>query len=62
MAPHSAEFNTYGLLVDPEELRELAERLDAVIRPYLAATRDDAPDGRPAGARVPAAFLRPDAP
>jgi DNA-binding transcriptional ArsR family regulator len=59
---HSAEFNTYGLLVDPAELAELAERLDATIRPYLAATRTDAPAGaRPVHVLL-SAFLRPDAP
>jgi DNA-binding transcriptional ArsR family regulator len=57
---HSAEFNTYGLLVDPAEMAELAERLDAAIRPYLAATRDDAPpDARPVHVFL-SAFLRPD--
>ena len=59
---HSAEFNTYGLLVDPAELAELAERLDAVVRPYLAATRTDAPDGARPVHVLHTAFLRPDAP
>jgi DNA-binding transcriptional ArsR family regulator len=59
---HSAEFDTYGLLLDPVELAELAEGLDALIRPYLAATRTDAPDGaRPVHVFL-SAFLRPDAP
>ena len=58
---HSTEFNTYGLLVTAEELHELAERLDALIRPYLAPTRDDAPDeARPVHVFL-SAFLRPDA-
>jgi DNA-binding transcriptional ArsR family regulator len=58
---HSAEFNTYGLLVDAAELAELAERLDAAIRPYLSATRTDAPaDARPVHVML-SAFLRPDA-
>jgi DNA-binding MarR family transcriptional regulator len=57
----SAHQNTYGLLVTPEELRELTARLDAVLRPYLAPTRDDAPDGaRPVHVFL-SAFLRPDA-
>jgi DNA-binding transcriptional ArsR family regulator len=59
---HSAQFNTYGLLVDPAELAELAERLDALIRPYLAPTRDDAPDGARPVHLMLAAYLRPDAP
>jgi DNA-binding transcriptional ArsR family regulator len=59
---HSAEFNTYGLLLDATELAELAARLDAAIRPYLAATRADAPaDARPVHLFL-SAFLRPDAP
>jgi DNA-binding transcriptional ArsR family regulator len=36
---------TYTLRMTPEELGVLAERLDALIRPYIAATRDDAPRG-----------------
>jgi DNA-binding transcriptional ArsR family regulator len=36
-------FNSYGLLVTPAELADLVESLDALIRPYIAATRDDAP-------------------
>jgi DNA-binding transcriptional ArsR family regulator len=39
----AAEFASYGLLVDADELRELVGRVDAVLRPYLAATRADAP-------------------
>jgi predicted transcriptional regulator len=44
----AAEFASYGLLVDATELRDLVQRVDAVLRPYLAVTRTDAP----AGARV----------
>ena len=29
----------------PDELRALAERVDALIRPYIAPARDDAPPG-----------------
>ncbi|HEY6748390.1 MAG TPA: winged helix-turn-helix domain-containing protein [Mycobacteriales bacterium] len=58
----TGDFSTYGILVTPEELRELGARLDAAIRPYLTATRDDAPDGaRPVHVFL-SAFLRPDAP
>jgi len=35
---------TYGLQVTPDELRSIVEQLDAVIRPFLAATRTDAPE------------------
>ncbi len=59
---HSAEFNTYGLLLDAGELAELAGRLDALIRPYLAPTRPDAPDGARPVHLFLSAFLRPDAP
>jgi DNA-binding transcriptional ArsR family regulator len=33
----------YGLRVTPDELRSLVERIDDIIRPYIAATRQDAP-------------------
>lgn len=33
----------YGLRVTPEELRSIVERIDAIVRPYIGATRDDAP-------------------
>ena len=40
----AAEFASYGLLLDAAELRALLQRIDAVVRPYLAVTRTDAPD------------------
>jgi DNA-binding transcriptional ArsR family regulator len=58
----SAEFNTYGLLLTPEEVHDLAGQLDALIRPYLAPTRDDAPEGARPVHLMMAAYLRPDAP
>jgi DNA-binding transcriptional ArsR family regulator len=36
-------YANYVLRLNPDELRDLGERLDALIRPYIAATRDDAP-------------------
>jgi DNA-binding transcriptional ArsR family regulator len=36
---------TYVLRMTPGELAELAAGLDALIRPYIAATRSDAPEG-----------------
>jgi predicted transcriptional regulator len=36
---------TYTLRMTPEELNDLGERLDALIRPFLAATRADQPTG-----------------
>jgi len=59
---HSAEFNTYGLLATAGEVHDLAERLDALIRPYLAATREEAPEGARPVHLMLAAYLRPDAP
>jgi DNA-binding transcriptional ArsR family regulator len=35
---------TYGLRVTPDELRALLTDIDALIRPYIAPTRVDAPD------------------
>nr|WP_022899539.1 helix-turn-helix domain-containing protein [Humibacter albus] len=34
----------YGLKVTPEELDLLAERIDALVRPYIAAVRTDVPE------------------
>ena len=40
--------HTYHLLMTPEELAVLESKLDQAIRPYIALTRDDAPeDARP---------------
>lgn len=38
-------YATYTLRMTPAELTALGEELDALIRPYLAATREDAPRG-----------------
>ncbi|GAA4684484.1 winged helix-turn-helix domain-containing protein [Frondihabitans cladoniiphilus] len=35
---------TYGLLATPEELTEIQKAIDTVVRPYISATRSDAPD------------------
>jgi Helix-turn-helix domain len=52
--------STYGLLMSPAELGELHDRLDALIRPYIALTREDAPDdARPVHLGV-RAFRRPE--
>jgi DNA-binding transcriptional ArsR family regulator len=37
-------YATYTLRMTPHELIDLGQRLDALIRPYLAATREDTPD------------------
>jgi DNA-binding transcriptional ArsR family regulator len=41
---HADVHHTYTLRGTPEEMRDLETRLDALIRPYIAALRDDAPD------------------
>jgi DNA-binding transcriptional ArsR family regulator len=38
-------YSTYTLRLDPNELHDLSARLDGLIRPYIAATREDAPRG-----------------
>jgi DNA-binding transcriptional ArsR family regulator len=37
-------YSTYTLRVSPDELMALGTQIDAMIRPYLAATREGAPD------------------
>lgn len=51
----------YALRISPDELRELGRRLDALIRPYIALTRDDAPGDSAVVALNLNAFLHPDA-
>jgi DNA-binding transcriptional ArsR family regulator len=38
-------YSTYALRMSPQELGELTAKLDALIRPYVAATREDPPRG-----------------
>jgi hypothetical protein len=38
-------YATYTLRMTPAELTALGEKLDALIRPYIAATREEAPNG-----------------
>ena len=37
--PHA----TYGLALSPSELKQVLRRIDEVVRPYIQATREDAP-------------------
>jgi DNA-binding transcriptional ArsR family regulator len=39
------QYNTYTLRLTPSELRSLGAQIDALIRPYIVATREDAPAG-----------------
>lgn len=49
----------YGLRVTPDELRSIVEQIDAIVRPFIAATRQDAPeDAGPANLSL-LAFPRP---
>jgi hypothetical protein len=38
-------YGLYTLRLTPGELRALGDQIDALVRPYIAATRDDSPDG-----------------
>ncbi|WP_127474445.1 winged helix-turn-helix domain-containing protein [Microbacterium sulfonylureivorans] len=49
----------YGLQVTPDELRSIVERVDAIIRPYIAATRTEAPADAAAANISLVAFPRP---
>jgi DNA-binding transcriptional ArsR family regulator len=51
----------YSLRMTPAELRDLGERLDALIRPYIGLTRDDAPEGSDVVALHLNAYRHPDA-
>jgi DNA-binding transcriptional ArsR family regulator len=50
---------TYGLRVDPAELADILARIDAVVRPYIAPTREDAPEGAAIAELSVLAFPRP---
>jgi DNA-binding transcriptional ArsR family regulator len=41
----AAGLNSYGLLLTPDELADLMDRLDAAIRPFIGMTREDPPAG-----------------
>ncbi len=51
----------YALRTTPDELKALGEKLDALIRPYIALTRADAPDDSDVVALHLNAYLHPDA-
>ncbi len=53
-------FATYGLAVTADELRDLADAIDALIRPFISATRHDPPDGSEAVHVTLQAFRRID--
>jgi DNA-binding transcriptional ArsR family regulator len=39
------QYGTYTLRLTPAELRALGDQIDALVRPYIAPVRDDAPRG-----------------
>jgi hypothetical protein len=41
----ASSFHTYTLRATPEEMIGLTQRIDAVLRPFIAATRDQRPAG-----------------
>jgi len=51
----------YALRLTPAELKDLAAKLDALIRPYIGLTRADAPEGADVVALHLSAFRHPDA-
>ncbi len=57
----AAHFTTYHLAVTPAELRTIADRIDAIVRPFIAITRDDAPASAAPVRMSLQAFRRPDA-
>jgi DNA-binding transcriptional ArsR family regulator len=57
----AAFLNGYALRLSPVELRELGERLDALVRPYIGLTREDVPEDADVVALHLSAFRHPDA-
>jgi hypothetical protein len=58
----AAGFATFGLLVTPEELSALGQAVDDVLRPFIGATRTDAPEGAERVHVTVQAFRRTDEP
>jgi len=56
----AAAFSTYALMLTPDELRDVMEAIDAIVRPLRGAARQDAPtDARPVRLSLEA-FVRTD--
>ena len=53
-------FATYGLAVTADELRDLTDAIDALVRPFIAATRADSPEDSEAVHVTVQAFRRID--
>lgn len=58
----AASASSYALRMTADELGELGRKLDALIRPYIALTRADAPEHSEIVNLALDAFLHPDAP
>jgi len=52
-------YASYGLRVTPAELHQIVEEIDAIVRPYIAATRDDPPADADVAHLAVLAFPRP---
>jgi DNA-binding transcriptional ArsR family regulator len=52
--------NAYALRITPDELEALGERIDELVRPYVRAIRDDAPEGSEVVQVTLRAFPNPD--
>ena len=55
-------YHTYGLRVTASELRLLVEEIDRLVRPYIGATRSDAPDAADVAHLRLLAFRHPQSP
>jgi DNA-binding transcriptional ArsR family regulator len=51
---------TYGVRVTPAELTALLQRIDAIVRPYIAPLREDRPDDAAIAELSVLAFPRPE--
>jgi DNA-binding transcriptional ArsR family regulator len=55
-------YHTYGLRVTASELRLLVEEIDRLVRPYIGATRSDAPEDADVAQLRLLAFRHPQSP
>lgn len=56
----AARLTGYSLLLTAEELQDLGDRIDALVRPYVRAIRGDGPPGSAVVHVAVQAFLNPD--
>lgn len=58
----ASSYGGYLLRVTPDELAELTQQIDALLRPYMAATRDERPAGSAVARFTFQAFPKKDGP